>query len=97
MITYGSYDYKLQIRLYEFNNTLISWEESYDTPNKVLNKEIHEVKFFWKTSYLVTWRISHCGSNILKNDVRINKLDAWKIRKDVTWDARNIVTWKAKT
>ena len=74
----------------------VSWEWSYNTSKNVLYEEIHERKIFWKTSYFVTWRTSHCDSNVLKNDVRIGKLDTWKTRNDVIWNARNIVIWEIR-
>ena len=76
MVTFDFYDYKLQTRPYEFNNALVSCEGSYDASKKVLNEEIYKVKISWKTSYLATRRTSHCGSNVLKNGVRIGKFDA---------------------
>ena len=75
---------------------MLSWEGSYNASKKVLNEEIHEVKISWRTSYLLTWRTSHCGSNVFKNDLRIGKLDAWKTRNDITWEARNLVSWKTR-
>ena len=39
-----SYDLRLQIRPYELNNSLISWEESYDASKNILIEEIQEVK-----------------------------------------------------
>ena len=74
---------------------MISWEWSYDAFKKVLNEEIHEVKIYWKTNYLVTWRTGHCNFNVVKNDVRICKLDTKN--NDVTCDARNIVLAKQET
>ena len=62
------------MRPYELNNSLISWEGSYDTSKKILIEEIQEVKIAWKTSYLVTWSTSNCNSIILKNDLKLDKL-----------------------
>ena len=64
------------MRHFEYGNALITWEESYDASNKVLSEKIHEVKIFYKTSYLITWRTSHCISNVLKKNLRIGKLIA---------------------
>ena len=55
-----SYDLRLQMRPYEHNNSLISWEGSYDASKKILIEEIQEVKIAWKTSYLVPWSTSNC-------------------------------------
>ena len=44
-----SYDLRLQMRLYELNNSLISWKGSYDASKKILIEEIQEVKIAWKT------------------------------------------------
>ena len=35
-------------------------------------------------------------SIILKNDLKLDKLDAWRTRNNVAWDAKNDVSWKAK-
>ena len=43
-IFHDSYDLRLQMRSYELNNALISWEGSYGTSKNILNKEIQEVK-----------------------------------------------------
>ena len=75
-VFHDSYDLRLQMRPCELNNSLISWEGSYDVSKKILIEEIQKVKISWKTSYLVTRRTSHCGSNVLKNGVRIGKFDA---------------------
>ena len=72
------------MRPYELNNDLISWEESYGASKNILNKEIKEVKISWKISYLVTWSTSNCSFIILKNDMKFDKLDAWKIRNNVS-------------
>lgn len=91
-----SYDLRLQMRPYELNNSLISWEGSYDASKKILIEEIQEVKIAWKTSYLVTWSTSNCNSIILKIDLKLDKLDAWRTRNNVAWDARNDVSWRAR-
>ena len=64
MVFNDSYDLRLRMRPYELNNSLISWEGSYDASKNILIEEIQEVKIVWKTSYLVTWSISNCGSTI---------------------------------
>ena len=89
-------DLRLQMRPYELNNSLISWEGSYDASKNILIGEIQEVKIAWKTSYLVTWSTSNCNYIILKNDTKLDKLDAWRIRNNVAWDARNDVSWRAR-
>ena len=43
-VLHDYYDLKLQMRPYELNNALISWEGSYGASNNILNKEIQEVK-----------------------------------------------------
>ena len=91
-----SYDLRLQMRPYELNNSLISWEGSYDASKNISIEEIQEVKIAWKTSYLVTWSTSNFNSIILKNDTKLDKLDAWSTRNNVAWDARNIFAWKAR-
>ena len=91
-ITYGSYDFKFQMRPYEFDNALISWEGSYDSSKKILIKVIQEVKIAWKTNYLIIWSTSNYNSTILKNDLKFDKLDAWKTRNNVAWDARNDIS-----
>ena len=78
VILNDSYDLRLQMRPYELNNSLISWEGSYDASKKILIEEIQEVKIAWKTSYRVTWSTSNCNSIILKNDLKLDKLDAWR-------------------
>ena len=65
------------------------------TKNILIGK-IQEVKIAWKISYLVTWRTSNCNSIILKNDLNLDKLDAWRSRNNVAWGARNDVSWKAR-
>ena len=92
MVLNDSYDLRLQMRPYELNNALISWEGSYGAYKNILNKEIQEVKIAWKISHIVTWSISNCGYTILKNDLKFDKLDAWKTRNNVFWDARNNVS-----
>ena len=57
---------------------------------------MREVKIAWKISYLVTWSTSNCNSIILKNDLKLDKLDAWRTRNNVAWDARNVFAWKAR-
>ena len=57
---------------------------------------MREVKIAWKISYLVTWSTSNCNSIILKNDMKLDKLDAWKSRNNVAWDVRNDVSWRAR-
>ena len=84
------------MRPYELNNGLISWKGSYDASKKILIEKIQEVKIVWKTSYLVTWSTSNCNYIILKNDTKLDKLDAWRTRNNVAWDARNDVAWRAK-
>ena len=91
-----SYDLRLQMRPYELNNSLISCEGSYDATKKILIEEIQEVKIAWKTSYLITWSTSNCNSIILKNDTKLDKLDAWRTRNNVAWDARNDISWRAR-
>ena len=81
-----------KMRPYELNNFLISWEGSYGAFENILNKEIKQVKIAWKTSYLVTWSISNCSSTILKNNLKLDKLDAWKTRNNVAWNVRNDVS-----
>ena len=44
MVLNDSYDLRLQMRPYELNNALISWEGSYGAYKNILNKEIQEVK-----------------------------------------------------
>ena len=62
------------MRPYELNNSLISWEGSYDASKKILIEEIQEVKIAWKTSYLFTWSTSNCNYILLKNDLKLDKL-----------------------
>ena len=38
----------------------------------------------------------NCNSIILKNDLKLDKLDAWSTRNNVVWDARNDVSWRAR-
>ena len=59
------------------------------TKNILIGK-IQEVKIAWKISYLVTWRTSNCNSIILKNDLKLDKLDTWRARKVFAWKARNL-------
>ena len=54
------------------------------------------MKIAWKTSYLVTWSTSNCNSIILKNDLKLDKLDAWRSRNNVAWGARNDVSMRAR-
>ena len=90
MVLNDSYDLRLQMRHYELNNSLISWEGSYDTSKNILIGEIQEVKIAWKTSYPVTWSTSNCNSIILKNDLKLDKLDAWRTRNVFAWKERNL-------
>ena len=96
MVLNDSYDLRLQMRPYELNNSLISWEGSYNASKKILIEEIQEVKIAWKTSYFVTWNTSNCNSIILKNDTKLDKLDAQRTRNNVAWDARNDVSQRAR-
>ena len=32
----------------------------------------------------------------MKNDLKLDKLDAWDARNDVSWRARNVFAWKAR-
>ena len=52
------------------------------------------LKIAWKTSCLVTWNTSNCNSTFLKNDLKLDKLDAQRTRNNVAWDARNDVSWR---
>ena len=61
-VLHDFYDMRLQMKPYKLNNVLISWEGSYSSSKKTLNKEIQPVKIAWKISYLVTWSISNWGS-----------------------------------
>ena len=55
------------------------------------------MKIAWKISYLVTWSTSNCNNSIiLKNDMKLDKLDAWRTRNNVAWDTRNDVSWRAR-
>ena len=54
------------------------------------------MKISWKTSYLVTWSTSNCDSTILKNDLKIDKLDAWRTRNNISWDSRNDISWRTR-
>ena len=87
-----SYYLRFTMRSYELNNSLISWEGSYDASKKILIEGMREVKISWKTSFLVTWSTSNCNSIILKNDLKLDKLDAWRTRNNVAWDAKNDVS-----
>ena len=91
-----SCDLRLQMRPYELNYSLISWEGSYDSSKKILIKVIQEVKIAWKTNYLIIWSTSNYNSTILKNDLKFDKLDAWKTRNNVAWDARNDISWRVR-
>ena len=84
------------MRPYEFNNALMSQEGSYGASKNMLNKEIQEVKIYCKTSYLVTWSTSNCNFIILKNDLKFDKLNAWRKRNNVSWDARNVISWRTR-
>ena len=42
-VTYGSYDFTRQLKPYEFNYVLISWEASYNASKKVLHEKIQKV------------------------------------------------------
>ena len=48
-----SYDLRLQMRPYGLNNSLISWEGSYDTSKKILIEEIQEMNITWKKVILL--------------------------------------------
>ena len=85
MVLNDSYDLRLQMRSSELNNSLISCEGSYDASKNILIREIQEVKIALKTSYLVTWNTSNCNSIILKNDMKLDKLEAWMTRNNLAY------------
>ena len=97
-----SCDLKLELIPYEIDNNSCM-EGSNDASKKILNERIHDVKIFWKISYLVAWRTKHCSSRIFKDDFRISELVVSKQetmlfgqQKHYFLGSKNLIAWKAR-